>query len=57
MMFEVSRKVHATNSQNIKNITNLIPTAHCESIQNNADLDTNSEVELKDSNDPEIKQR
>ena len=41
----------------IKNVTNFIPTAHCESIQINADLDTKSVDDLKENNDPENKQR
>ena len=41
----------------IKNVTNFIPTAHCESIESNADLDTKSVVEIKENNDPENKQR
>ena len=41
----------------IKNVTNFIPTAHCESIQNDSDPDTKSVVELKENNDLENKQR
>ena len=41
----------------IKNVTNFIPTAHCESIESNEDLDTKSVVELKQNSDPENEQR
>ena len=41
----------------IKNVTNFIPTAHCESIQNDTDLNTKLVVESKQNNDPENKQR
>ena len=41
----------------VKNVTNFIPTAHCDSIHNNSDLDTTSVVEIKQNSDPEDKQK